>query len=852
MSAMTAPADLPIEPLIPELRRTLDRSMTVVLQAPPGAGKTTRVPLALLDQPWLAGQRLILLEPRRLAARAAARRMAALLGEPVGETVGYRMRMDTKVSSRTRIEVVTDGVFVRQLQQDPALSGIGLVLFDEIHERSLDSDLNLALCLEVQGALRRDLRLVAMSATVDGAALARLLGDAPVLTSEGRSFPVETIHLDRPAGQSVEDAVAAAVRRALAEAAGDLPGDLLVFLPGAAEIRRVAQRLDDLAGVRVAPLYGDLPQPEQDAAIQPDPAGRRRVVLATSIAETSLTIEGIGIVIDGGLMRVPRFDPRSGMTRLETVAVSQASSDQRRGRAGRLGPGRCYRLWSEPSQRGLLPFTPPEILAADLAPLALELAGWGAAPAQLAWLDPPPAAAFEQARALLAGLGALDEAGRITDHGRAMARFGTHPRLAHMMIAGQTLGRGRTAAALAAILSERDLVKARPGARDADLRLRLELLDPAAHAARHLPDGVAVDRGAVQRARQTARQWQRQLGGAAEAIDSNAAGLLVALAYPDRIAQRRAGRDGGQFVLSNGRGARLPATEPLAAADYLAVADLDGGGSGGREDARIFRAAPLGLDEIERGFAGHIETRALVAWDGREQAVRARRQRCLGRLVLKDEPLEPAPREAITAALIEGIRTVGLGCLPWTAALEQWRARAMFLRRQDAPPGAWPDLSDAALAASLEDWLAPFLDRASRLSHLKNLDLGAALRARLDWAQQRALDSAAPTHIVVPSGSRLPIDYQQGDVPVLAVRLQEMFGLTATPAVVGGTVPVLLHLLSPASRPVQVTRDLASFWTTGYRAVRADLRGQYPKHYWPDDPLQAQPTSRTKKRMGSS
>jgi ATP-dependent helicase HrpB len=855
---MTAPADLPIEPLIPELRRTLDSSMTLVLQAPPGAGKTTRVPLALLDQPWLAGQRLIVLEPRRLAARAAARRMADLLGEPVGETVGYRMRMDTKVSARTRIEVVTDGVFVRQLQHDPSLSGVGLVLFDEIHERSLDSDLNLALCLEVQGALRRDLRLLAMSATLDGAALARLLGDAPVLTSEGRSFPVETIYLERPAGQAVEDAVAGAVRRALDEVAGDL----LVFLPGAAEIHRVARRLDDLEGglerVRVAPLYGDLAQAEQDAAIQPDPAGRRRVVLATAIAETSLTIEGITVVIDGGLMRVPRFDPRSGMTGLETVRVSQAASDQRRGRAGRLGPGRCYRLWSEPSQRALLPFTPPEILAADLAPLALELAGWGAAPAQLAWLDPPPAAAFEQARALLGGLGALDAAGRITDHGRAMARFGTHPRLAHMMIAGRALGLGRTAASLAAILSERDLVKARPGARDADLRLRVELLDPAERAAQHLPDGIAVDRGALQRARQAARQWQRQLGGTSGAagepdvIDANAAGLLVALAYPDRIAQRRAGRDGGQFLLSNGRGAQLPASEPLAASDYLAVADLDAGPGGGRDDARIFRAAPLGLDAIERGFADRIETRALVVWDSREQAVRARRQRCLGRLVLKDEPLEPAPREAIAAALIEGIRAVGLGCLPWTPALEQWRARVMFLRRLGTPPGAWPDLSDDALAAGLDDWLAPFLERASRLSHLKTLDLGAALRARLDWAQQRALEDSAPTHMLVPSGSRLPIDYQQGDVPVLAVRLQEMFGLTATPAIAGGAVPLLLHLLSPASRPVQVTRDLASFWATGYRAVRADLRGQYPRHYWPDDPLQAQPTNRTKKRMGSA
>ncbi|MBV8393517.1 MAG: ATP-dependent helicase HrpB, partial [Alphaproteobacteria bacterium] len=460
---------LPVDEALPRLKTVLAERTAAVLVAPPGAGKTTRVPLALLDRPWLGGRRLIVLEPRRLAARAAARRMAALLGEPVGETVGYRMRLDTKVGPRTRIEVVTDGVFVRQLQHDPALAGIGLVLFDEIHERSLDSDLNLALCLEVQGALRRDLRLLAMSATLDGAAIARLMGDAPVLTSAGGQFPVETIHLERPAPGKVEDAVAAAVRRAL----GETDGDILVFLPGAAEIRRVQRRLDDLpAEVRVAPLYGELPQGEQDAAILPDQSGRRRVVLATSIAETSLTIEGVSVVIDSGLMRLPRFEPRTGMSGLETVRVSQAASDQRRGRAGRLGPGRCYRLWPEAEQRALLAFTPPEMRAADLAPLALELACWGAAPATLAWLEPPPAASFAQAQGLLVELGALDGAGRVTAHGRAMARFGVHPRLAHMMLAGHARGAGRLAAALAAILSERDLVKARPGARDADLRLR--------------------------------------------------------------------------------------------------------------------------------------------------------------------------------------------------------------------------------------------------------------------------------------------------------------------------------------------------------------------------------------------
>ncbi|HUA54364.1 MAG TPA: ATP-dependent helicase HrpB [Candidatus Sulfotelmatobacter sp.] len=845
-----APTDLPIEPVIPALRQILETSVNVVLQAPPGAGKTTRVPLALLDATWLAGRRLIVLEPRRLAARAAARRMADLLGESVGETVGYRMRLDTKVSARTRIEVVTDGVFVRQLQSDPELTGVGLVAFDEIHERSLDSDLNLALCLEVQGALRRDLRLIAMSATLDGAAVARLLGDAPVLTSEGRSFPVETIHLERPAPGALEDAVAATVRRALAETGGDI----LVFLPGAAEIRRVAQRLDDLGdgGVRVAPLYGDLPQAEQDAAILPDPSGRRRVVLATAIAETSLTIEGVTVVIDSGLMRLPRFEPRSGMTGLETVRVSQAASDQRRGRAGRLGPGRCYRLWPEAEQRALLAFTPPEMRAADLAPLALELACWGAEPGALAWLDPPPDAAFEQGRALLAGLGALDPGGRITAHGRAIARFGVHPRLAHMMLAGHALGHGRLAAILAAVLGERDVVKARPGARDADLRLRAELVD-GAFDRRDLPAGLTVERGALQRARQAARRWQRALGAPDAPIDARHAGLLIALAYPDRIAQRRGGRSGagsggGQFVLSNGRGAALPATEPLAAEDFLAVADLDAG----RQDAQIFRAAPLALDDIERAFADRITVEDRVAWDARDAAVLARRQRRLGRLVLKDEPLAAPPRAAVTAALLDGIRAAGPGVLPWRKELAQWRARVAFARRLDIPPGDWPDLSDDALVADLENWLAPFLDGVTRLAQLKTVDLDAALRAQLDWAHRKALDDAAPTHVVVPSGSRLPIDYEAGDTPVLAVRLQEMFGLAATPAVAGGRVPLLLHLLSPASRPVQVTRDLASFWATGYRAVKSDLKGQYPKHYWPDDPLQAQPTNRTKKRMGQS
>ncbi|UEM22995.1 ATP-dependent helicase HrpB [Skermanella mucosa] len=828
---------LPIDPILPEIRRALAGSRHAVLQAPPGAGKTTRVPLALLQEGWLAGGKLIMLEPRRLAARAAARRMAGLLGEAVGETVGYRVRMDSKVGPRTRIEVVTEGVLIRQLQQDPALEGVGAVLFDEFHERSLDADLGLALCLQTRSVLRDDLRLLVMSATLDGAAVAGLLGGAPVVTSEGRAFPVETRHVDPSKARRIEDAVASAVLRALDEE----PGNILVFLPGVAEIRRVERQLRDALpgpGILIAPLYGDLPQEQQDQAIGPTPPGRRKVVLATSIAETSLTIEGIRVVVDSGLMRVSRFDPGSGMTRLDTVKVSQASADQRRGRAGRLEPGVCYRLWPEGQHRALQPHTAPEMLAADLAPLALELAQWGVVdPAELCWLDPPPAPALAQARDLLRRLGALDAGDKITPHGRRMASLGMHPRLAHMVLAGDRLGCGALACEIAALLGERDIL-AGPSAggagepRDGDLRRRVELLRSSDRS------GWTVKQVARQ-----ARQWQRQLGigpGGGGVADT---GRVLALAYPDRIGQRRPGSD-GQYRLSNGRGAYFLKMEPLAAEEFLAVADLDGA----KREARIFLAAPLTLAELEEDFADTIETVEFVAWDGREEAVLARRQRRLGELVLKDEPL-PDPGGARTAAaLCQGIRELGLAVLPWTRELENFRARVEFLRRVEGPDGDWPDLSDAALLDTLEDWLAPFLTGLTRRAHLKRLDLSAALRSLLSWHRQRELDEAAPTHVTVPSGSHIPLDYTGGDVPVLAVRLQEMFGLAETPALARGRVPLVLHLLSPARRPMQVTSDLASFWANTYRHVKADLKGQYPKHYWPDDPLQAEPTSRAKRR----
>jgi ATP-dependent helicase HrpB len=835
-------ARLPVAEALPRLEAALAEHGSAVLEAPPGAGKTTLVPLALLGAPWLGGTRIVMLEPRRLAARAAARRMATMLGERAGETVGYRTRLDTKVGPRTRVEVVTEGVLIRMLQDDPSLPGTGLVIFDEFHERSLDGDLGLALTLDARRALRDDLRLLVMSATLDGAPVARLLGDAPAIESRGRMFAVETRHLDRPPPERLEDAVAAAIHRALAEETGSL----LVFLPGVREIRRVERRLLESslgADVRVTPLYGDLQQGAQDAAITPAAAGTRKVVLATAIAETSLTIDGVRVVIDAGLMRRPRFDPRTGMTRLMTLRVSQAAAEQRRGRAGRLEPGICYRLWPAHEQALLQTFTAPEIVNADLAPLALELARWGAGdPTALPWLDPPPAAAYAQARTLLRELDAIDSDGRITAHGRALGALGAHPRLAHMAVRAGECGQGALAADIAALLSERDIVKARPGERDCDLRLRIELLQGRG-AARDLPRGSTSDRGAIEQVKDAARQWRRQLRVTGENVDPKVTGSVVALAYPDRIAQRRPGAP-GSFRLAGGSGALLPSTDPLATEEFLAVAELDGD----PRNARIFLAAPIGQGEIEGLFATHIETADVVTWDRRQQAVLARRQRRLGALLLADDPLPDPPREAVRAALVEGIGELGLQTLPWTQDASALRQRVQFLHRIEGAESGWPDLSDAWLSAHLTDWLGPFLDGITRRSQLARVDLAAALRAMLPWDRRRRLDELAPTHVAVPSGSRVPIDYGAGDVPVLAVRLQEMFGQAETPRIAGSRVPLLLHLLSPAGRPLQVTGDLGAFWKAGYRLVRGEMRGRYPKHPWPEDPLTAPPTARAKRR----
>ena len=828
-----------------------------MLTAPPGAGKSTVVPLVLLDEPWAAGKRILMLEPRRLAARAVALRMAQTLGEAVGRTVGYRMRLDTKVSRDTRIEVVTEGVLTRMLQTDPALEGVAAVLFDEYHERSLQADLGLALALDARESVAPELRILIMSATLEGAAVARLLGDAPVVTAHGRAFPVTTRYAGkgppplpetgpaRGTQESPEALTARIVRLSLAEE----PGDLLVFLPGAREIHRVRALLEGSLPaapgtdrVLILPLYGELSSEEQEAALTPARPGCRRVVLATNIAETSLTIPGVRVVVDSGLVRRQRFDPATGMSRLTTERISRASAEQRQGRAGRVEPGVCYRAWSEGAQRSLAPFSSPEIVEADLTPLALELAGWGVRDAAaLRWLDPPPAAMLASARDLLARLGALDAAGRITPHGREMARLGVHPRLAHMLLRARDRDSLPLAADLAALLTERDLLRGTPGTRDADIRGRLEALRGEGAAA-------AIDRAALQRARRGARELLRQLGSAGESAASGAAhrgsvGGLLGLAFPDRIGRQRAGGE-GRFTLTNGRGAHFAEPQSLARQELIVAVDLDD-----RErDARIRLAAPLSRADIDEYMAARLERGDSVAWSAREQAVLARRVLRLDGLVLEESALPEVPAEEARAAMLEGIRELGIESLPWSREARDLQARVAFVRRLGGGFERWPDLADAALAAAGGDWLAPWLDGVTRREHLARIPLLDALAARLSWEQRRELETFAPSHLTVPSGSRVRIDYLDENAPAVAVRLQEVFGLTATPLLGGGRVPITFKLLSPAQRPVQVTRDLASFWRGAYAEVRKDLRGRYPKHYWPENPLEAEPVRGVRRR----
>ncbi|MGE8389616.1 MAG: ATP-dependent helicase HrpB [Pseudomonas sp.] len=836
---------LPIDAVLPALRQALENRDEAVLEAPPGAGKTTRVPLALLNESWLAGQTILMLEPRRLAARAAAERLASELGEKVGETVGYRIRLDSKVGPKTRIEVVTEGILTRRLQADPALEGVGLLIFDEYHERSLDADLALALSLNGRELLRDDpLKILLMSATLEGERLSRLLADAPVVSSEGRMHPVD-IRWGRPfqPGEFIEPRVVDSVLQALA----DQTGSLLVFLPGQAEIRRVHQSLQEALGERpdilLCPLHGELDLNAQRAAIDPAPKGLRKVVLATNIAETSLTIDGVRVVIDAGLARVPRFDPGSGMTRLDTQRISRASATQRAGRAGRLEPGVCYRLWSESQHDQLAAHGSAEILQADLAGLALQLGRWGVTPDQLRWLDQPPAAAFSQAQDLLARLGAFRPGSRdnLSEHGQAMAELPAHPRIAHLLLRGQDLGLAAMACDVAALLGERDIQRGG----GADLHSRLALLSGESKANRG-------GHGGVQRARQLARQYRGLLRGKAGAAVADPdhprwLGALLALAYPDRVAQQR--REGGaEYRLANGRAALFAEVDALMKCPWLVVADL--GSRQGQREERIYLAAqfdPALLDDV---LAEQVERLDILDWDEREQVLRAERQTKVGELVLSREPLPGLDDQARAKALLGLVRRKGLNLLTWTPELRQWQARVTLLRQLDLEKhgqSEWPDLGDEALLASLEDWLQPYLGKVSRLSHFAALDLPSILRNLLPWPLPQRLDEWAPTHLAVPSGSNIRLDYSETP-PILAVRLQELFGLADTPRIAQGRQQVKLHLLSPARRPVQVTQDLANFWRTTYAEVKKDLKGRYPKHYWPEDPLVAEATARAKPR----
>ncbi len=819
---------LPIDAALPELTAALRARNTAVLVAPPGAGKTTRVPLVLADEPWAKGRKIVVLEPRRLAARAAAARMAATFGEEAGGTVGYRVRFGSKVSRATRIEVVTEGVFTRMLLDDAALEGVAAVLFDEFHERSLDADFGLALARDVQHGLRDDLKLLVMSATIDGARVAGLLGEAPVIESTGRAFAVETRYLGRDPRAHIERQVADAVLRALRAEAGSV----LAFLPGAAEIRRtetaLRERLSDPA-IDIVPLYGALEADVQDRAIAPAPPGRRKVVLATAIAETSLTIAGVRIVVDSGLARVPRYEPDVGITRLETVRVSRASADQRRGRAGRTEPGVCYRLWDEPQTAALPAANTPEILAADLSGFMLDLAHWGVAdPTALAFLDPPPAAAVKKAKALLAGLGAIDVDGRMTPAGRRLRELPLPPRLARMVVAASSSGAAERAADIALILSERGL-----GGSDADLDHRLDTL-------RRDRSRRAAD------ARAMAKRWADAAGmdmsrnPAANSRPPPSTGALLALAYPDRIAKNRGA--GGAFLLANGRGASVDPASALAREPYLAVAEITGTAAQGR----ILLAARITLADIEMLFASGIEARDETAFDQASASLRARRLRRLGAIVLAEQPIKVEPGDEAARMLAVGIACLGVERLPWTKSLRQWRDRVMFLRHSEGDE--WPDLSDAALVATTRAWLTPAMSGKTALGELAADELAEAMQALLPWSLRRRLEAEAPTHFVAPSGSSIAIDYEAEQGPTVSVRVQELFGLDRHPAVAAGRVALVVELLSPAHRPVQVTRDLPGFWRGSYAAVRTEMRGRYPRHPWPDDPLAAPPTRRVKPR----
>ena len=837
---------LPVTEILEELKLILKGHHEAILQAPPGAGKTTLVPLALAGEPWLKHKKILMLEPRRIATRAAAQRMADLLQEPVGQTVGYRMRLDTRVSSLTKIEVITEGILTRMLQEDPSLDDVGLVIFDEFHERSLDADLALALCMKGRSLFRENdpLKIVIMSATLDSHKLEELTG-ATVIRSEGKQYPVDIVYgkASEPR-DSINDRTVAATLQALA----DHPeSSILVFLPGQGEIRRVADSLmtelhhRKIDGVHLRPLYGNLSLEAQQGAIAPVPKpGERKVVLATNIAETSLTIDGVDIVIDTGLAREPVFDPTTGMTRLHTRKISQASSTQRMGRAGRLRPGRCYRLWSKSQQGQMAPHATPEILSADLTPLALQLLQWGINdPMELSWLDPPGSGPWLQAVSLLVRLGAIVTGSnglQLTDHGAQMVGLAVHPRLAHMLICGQSIGHTKTACLIASILSDRD-----PFGRDTpDMNERIDiLLGKSACPNQH--------RGWFRRTHQLAENFSAQIKQLVIATATNlpepyqVTGYLIACAYPDRIARRR---HAGGFQLANGRGASIPGNHTLEQSRWLSVAEI---GGLARSKGDMIRSAAI-LDEtlFESLLADQVTTNTIVEWDGRTNRFIAEERQQFGDLILSRNKLSKVPADAKGKALIKHVQTAGLDTLPFTPEIRQWQARVELVRT-NAGSNAWPDVSSEHLLASMDNWLGPYLEPVNLLSHFKKLELKSILTALLTWEQSQQLDALAPQRLQVPSGSSYSIDYTTTP-PVLAVKLQEMFGCINTPAIFNGQVPLTIHLLSPAGRPLQVTQDLANFWQTSYREVRKEMKGRYPKHPWPEDPQNAVPTRRTKPR----
>ncbi len=838
-----------IQQALPELSAALRERPIVLLCAPPGAGKSTGVPLALLTEDWLQGRRILMLEPRRLAARAIAARMAHLLGEAPGQTVGYRVRFENRVTTRTRLEVLTEGILTRRLQHDPALEGVGLVIFDEFHERNLHSDLALALCRDAQSVLRPDLRLLIMSATLDEPALRATLGDAPLVRLAGRSFPVTVRYATRDLPAPLAEPVAQAVSRALR----DQPGDVLVFLPGAREIRRaqavIAHQHPD---VMICPLYGDLPLDAQQAAITPDPAGRRKVVLATSIAETSLTIEGVRAVIDAGFARVPRFDARTGLTRLDTVRVTLDSADQRAGRAGRLGPGLCYRLWTHQTHRQLSPARVPEILDADLAALRLEMAAWGARTADaLSWVTPPPAGALAQATGLLQLLGALDpdDPGRITARGRKLLDWGAHPRVAHLLAEAQQAGAAQAALAadVAALIEERDPLSHETSA---DMTLRIEALRRWRRSRSPSGSPAKDDGRALARVERLAAQWRTMMQMPADAmrldnapLDPYEVGRWIALAYPDRVARRR-NEGAGRYKLALGRGVRLPEHDSLAAHEWLAVAHVD---AGQQAEGLIHLAAPLHPEDLQP----YVAERDVVGWDARQGALIAQREWRVGELTLATRPLpQPAPARRI-AVLCDVIRREGLDVLAWTEAARQWQARAQSVHLWRGDP--WPDVCDAALLANAEAWLGPCLDGVTKRADFARLNVLVMLQRWMPGPLRAQLDVLAPERLTVPSGAHIRLRYApDGSPPVLAVKIQELFGLEDTPTINEGRVKVLMHLLSPAQRPIQVTQDLRSFWRNTYPLIRKELRGRYPKHAWPDDPWNATPTRKTMRRAGGA